>query len=56
MADEIEYVTLRHRDTGREITRAKSAAKFYPDYEVLTSDGRVNAKATAAAQSITKEK
>jgi hypothetical protein len=52
---EHEYVTLRHRDSKREITRAKSAARFYPDYDVLTADGRVNAKATAAVQTTTKE-
>jgi hypothetical protein len=50
-----EYVTLRHRDTGEEITRAKDAAKFYPDYDVLTAAGRVNPKATTAAQTEKKE-
>jgi hypothetical protein len=53
---EREYVTLRHRDSRREIVRAKSAAPFYPDYDVLTVDGRVNAKATATAQTTPKEK
>jgi hypothetical protein len=50
-----EYVTLRHRDTGEEIRRAKDAARFYPDYDVLTSDGRVNAKATATTHTAKKE-
>lgn len=52
MADTIQ---LRHKDTGEVIERAKGAAKFYPDYDVLTADGRVNAKATAAAHTTTKE-
>jgi hypothetical protein len=52
-----DTVKLRHRDTGEVLERPKSAAQFFPDYDVLTADGRVNTKATAAIQPApTKEK
>jgi hypothetical protein len=50
-----ENVQLRHRDTGEVIERAKSAVKFFPEYDVLTADGRVNSKATAVAHTAKKE-
>ena len=31
-------------------TVTKTAARFFPEYEVLTKDGRVNARATAATR------
>ena len=42
MAD--ESVTIRHKSTGAERTVEKSAVAFFPDYDVLTRDGRVNPK------------
>lgn len=55
MAD--EYVTLRSPE-GQEREVAKVAVPFFVNqgYEVLTSDGRVNTKATTAAATTTKEK
>lgn len=50
-----DMVTIRHRDTGQERTVARSAVRFFPEYDVLTSDGRVNAKATTAATTTKKE-
>jgi len=46
-----EYVTLRHPKTLVERTVAKSAVKFFPDYEVLDKSGR-----KAAHQPTTTEK
>jgi hypothetical protein len=45
MADD-STVTIRHKSTGAERTVEKSAVAFFPDYDVLTKDGRVNPKAT----------
>lgn len=50
-----DTVKLRHRATGEVLERPKSAAQFFPEYDVLTSDGRVNSKATAAAHPASKE-
>lgn len=50
-----DTVHLRHRVTGEVIERAAGAAKFFPDYDVLTKDGRVNPTATAKAAHPEKE-
>ncbi len=50
-----DLVTIRHRDTGEERTVTKTAARFFPDYDVLTAGGRVNSKATAAVHTSKKE-
>lgn len=42
-----DRVTLRSPE-GREFDVEKSAVPFFPDHTVLTADGRVNSKATAA--------
>jgi hypothetical protein len=44
-----DYVTIRHPHTGETREVSRDAVPFFPDFEVLTADGRVNAKATAAA-------
>jgi hypothetical protein len=45
-----DSVTIRHPHTGETREVSKDAVPFFPGFEVLTSDGRVNAKATAAAR------
>ena len=50
-----DRVTIRHPHTRETRDVAKDAVPFFPDFEVLTADGRVNAKATAAARDTNKE-
>lgn len=52
MAD--DRVTLRSPE-GREFDVEKAAVPFFPNHVVLTADGRVNSKATAAVADNTKE-
>jgi hypothetical protein len=47
MAD--ESVTIRHKTTGAERTVDKTAVPYFPDYDVLTKDGRVNPKPATTA-------
>ncbi len=50
-----DRVTIRHPHTRETRDVSKDAVPFFPDFEVLTADGRVNAKATAAARGENKE-
>lgn len=47
-----DLVTIRNKDTGAERDIPKTAAPFFVNqgYELLTSDGRVNSRATTAAK------
>ena len=47
-----EYVSLRHPVTREELEKPKTAVPFFVNqgFEVLTSDGRVNSKATSTAK------
>jgi hypothetical protein len=49
MADD-STVTIRHKTTGAERTVEKDAVPFFPDFDVLTKDGRVNPKATTTTK------
>jgi len=40
VADSTEFVTIRHPRTLVEKTVAKSATRFFPDYDVLDKSGR----------------
>jgi hypothetical protein len=50
-----DLVTIRHPHTGETREVSKDAVPFFPGFEVLTADGRVNTKATVAAHGDQKE-
>lgn len=53
-----EYVTVRHRVTGEELTKPKTAVDlgFFPEYDVLDAAGRKKAAQPATAPAVTAKK
>lgn len=47
MADEPDTVTIRNKTTGAEQDVFRAAVPFFPDWDVLTKDGRVNPRPAA---------